>query len=183
MPHLEKSRFFNCWGKARKMQNKSTQMRNILKVLAGILAILGIFTAQSAMAYSDGTFTNASLQGNYAYVNNSGNVASLGPIAFDGNGKLTVDIIANLPCNDPILNCSRAINDLPPVLDGTYSVATDGTGVAEIPFSTGTVAYNFIISKTEKKGRILLATQVFAVGQNGGLAGQLIAPTWSRISD
>ncbi|MFQ4141265.1 hypothetical protein [Chlorogloeopsis sp. ULAP02] len=165
------------------MQNKSTQMKNIFKVLAVILVILGICTAQSAMGYSNETFTNASLQGNYAYVNNTGDVASLGPITFDGNGGLTVDIIANLPCNNPIVNCPRTINDLPPVLNGTYSVEPNGTGLATIPFSTDTVRYDFIISETKKKGRILLATQVFAAGQNGGLAGQLIAPTWNRISD
>ncbi|MEJ6483049.1 hypothetical protein N0Y54_17265 [Nostoc punctiforme UO1] len=164
------------------MQNKSAQMKNIFKVMAVILVILGIYTAQSAMA-SDQTFTKASLQGNYAYVNNSANVASLGPIIFDGKGGLTVDLIANLPCNNAIPNCSRNINDLPLVANGTYSVATNGTGIATIPFSTGTVTYNFIISETEKKGRILLATQVFAIGQKGGLAGQLIAPTWSRVSD
>ncbi|MDZ8027482.1 MAG: hypothetical protein RMX65_010375 [Nostoc sp. DedQUE01] len=165
------------------MQNKSIQIRNIFKVLAVILVILGIYTAQSAMAYGNVTFTKASLQGNYAYINNSGNVASLGPINFDGNGKLTVDIIANLPCKNSIPNCSRIIDDIPPVVNGTYSVATNGTGVAIIPFFTGTVTYNFIISETEKKGKILLATQVFAAGRQGGLAGQLIVPTWSRISD
>ncbi|MBD2452052.1 hypothetical protein H6G76_34060 [Nostoc sp. FACHB-152] len=151
--------------------------------MAVILVILGIYTAQSAMAADDGNFTNASLQGNYAYINNNADVASLGPITFNGRGGLTVDILANLPCNTPVPNCSRSINDVPPVPNGTYSVATNGTGVATIPFSTGTVAYNFIISETEKKGRILLATKVFAVGRKGGLSGQLIAPTWSRISD
>ncbi|MGF2036914.1 MAG: hypothetical protein RMZ43_016630 [Nostoc sp. CmiVER01] len=163
------------------MQNKSV-LRNIFKVMAVILVILGIYTAQSAMA-SDQTFTKASLQGNYAYINNSANVASLGPITFNGKGGLTIDLIANLPCSNPIPNCSRNINDIPRVTNGTYSVATNGTGIATIPFSTGTVTYNFIISETEKKGSILLATQVFAIGQKGGLAGQLIAPTWSRVSD
>jgi len=164
------------------MQMRSTQMRNLLKVLGGVLFVLGICATQSAMANSDGTFTNASLQGNYAYVNNSGNVASLGPITFDGNGGLTVDIIANLPCTSATPNCPRTINDLPRA-NGTYSVEKDGTGVATIFFSSGTVTYNFMISQTEKKGRTLLALQVFSAGQNGGLAGQLIAPTWSRISD
>jgi hypothetical protein len=160
-------------------------MSNLLKVLVGVLSVLGICAAQSAMADSDRPdrqFTNGSLQGNYAYVNNSGNVASLGPITFDGNGGLTVDIIANLPCDIPTPNCPRTINDLPRV-KGTYSVKKDGTGVATIFFSSGTVKYNFVISQIEKKGKTLLATQVFSAGQNGGLAGQLIAPTWSRISD
>ncbi|WP_236143970.1 hypothetical protein [Nostoc sp. CMAA1605] len=152
-------------------------------MLAVILVILGVFTAQSAMSYSNGTFTNASLQGSYAYVNNSSDVASLGPINFDGKGGLSVDLIANLPCNNPIPNCPRTINDVAPVSNGTYSVQSNGTGVATIPFSTGIVRYDFIISEAKRQGRILLATQVFASGQNGGLAGQLIAPTWKRILD
>lgn len=165
------------------MQSKSNQMRNLLKLLAGILVMLGIFSTQAVMANSSQNFTNASLNGTYAYVNDIGDVASLGPIKFDGNGGLIVDIIANLPCTNPGSTCSRTINDLPPVVNGTYSVAANGTGVLTIPFSVGTVKYDFIISETEKKGSTLLATKVFAAGRSGGLAGQLIAPTFSRILD
>ena len=147
--------------------------------LAGLLAV-SAFAGHSALAIQG--FTNASLQGSYAYVNNTGNVASLGPITFDGSGGLSVDIIANLPCpgDSPAANCDRSINDLPPAT-GTYNVEANGTGIAEIEFSTGTVKYDFIISEATKNGTTLLATKIFAAGQSGGLNGQLIAPTWSRI--
>lgn len=156
------------------------RMRTASNLLLGILCVLGLLSARFVQA--DGPFTNASLQGSYAYVNNTGDVASLGPIAFDGNGGITVKIIANLPCTNPAPNCSRKITDLPRA-EGTYSVESDGTGVANINFSTGAVTYDFVISKAAKKGGTLLATEVFAVGESGGLAGQLIAPTWSRLLD
>lgn len=149
------------------------------KFLCGSLLAVSICIGQSAMA--DEPFTKASLQGSYAYVNNTSNVASLGPITFDGHGALTVDIIANLPCATPVLNCPRVIDDLPRA-NGTYDVRPDGTGVATINFLTGAVKYNFMISEDTQKGTTRLATQIFAVGQKGGLAGQLIAPTWTRIS-
>jgi hypothetical protein len=65
---------------------QSMHVRNRLSVLAGSsLFVLSICASQSAIA-ADGTFTDASLQGSYAYVNNNGSVASLGPMTFDGNG-------------------------------------------------------------------------------------------------
>ena len=175
------------------MQNQSTQMRNPLNALAGVLFVLGIFTAQFAIADEDRTFerrtfTITSLQGSYAYVNNNGGVASFGPMIFDGKGGLTLKDKVNLPCASPGIGCVRSIADLTGV--GTYTVNPDGTGVATITFteSDGTVrkpddVFDFMISETTKKGRTLLATQVFAADRAGGLAGQLVAPTWTRISD
>jgi hypothetical protein len=80
------------------MKNQSTQMGNPWNVLAGVLFILGICAAQSVMADGNETFTNASLQGTYAYANSVSGVASLGPITFDGHGGLTAKIKVNLPC-------------------------------------------------------------------------------------
>jgi hypothetical protein len=84
--------------------------------------------------------------------------------------------------------CARGIVDL--TGEGTYTVNPDGTGVAKITFTRisdgtviGTDTYDFIIFETTTKGKLLLATQVFAADQAGGLAGQLVAPTWTRISD
>jgi hypothetical protein len=47
----------------------------------------------------------------------------------------------------------------------------------------GTEKYDFVINAATRKGTILIATQVFAADRSGGLAGQLVAPTWSRVSD
>src|SRR5215470_13982252 len=172
------------------MQNQSIHMRNPLNALAGVLFVLNICVAQFAIADEDGTFTIASLQGSYAYVNNNSGVASFGPIIFDGKGGLTLKEKVNLPCSgpSPVLGCARGIVDL--TGSGTYTVNPDGTGVATITFkdsSNGSIigpdTFDFMISETTKKGRTLLATQVFAADQSGGLAGQLVAPTWTRISD
>jgi len=75
------------------------------------------------------------------------------------------------------------------VATGTYTVNPDGTGVATFAFKfadgnpIGTEEFDFVISAATKNGRNLLATQVFAADRSGGLAGQLVAPTWSRVSD
>ena len=164
------------------MQNQFIQSGNPLNRLVGVLFVLGIFGAQPVQARGDGSFTNASLKGNYAYVNNVSDVASLGKIIFDGHGVLAAKILVNLPCTTPVSGCPRVITDIPKV-DGTYTVKADGTGVATINFPTGVTTYSFIVSETAKEKGKRLATQVFAVGQSGGLAGQIIAPTWTRISD
>jgi len=167
------------------MKNQSTQMGNPWNVLAGVLFILGICMAQSVMADEKMPFTNASLQGRYAYTNSVSGVASLGMITFDGRGGLTAKIKVNLPCDEeqePA--CPRTVVDLAKA-DGEYEIAPNGTGVATINFAdpTGPTTYDFVISEAKKQGGKLLATQVFTASQNGGLGGQLVAPTWSRIGD
>jgi hypothetical protein len=155
------------------------------KVLAGVLCILGIGAAQAVMAEGQETFTNASLQGTYAYTNSVSGVASLGPLTFDGQGRLTAKIKVNLPCNEEqIPGCARTLVDLGE-RDGEYVVAPDGTGVVTINFAdpTGPTTYDFMIAGTTTKRNKLLATQVFTVSRTGGLDGQLVAPTWSLIGD
>ena len=93
----------------------------------------------------------------------------------------------NLPCASPGPSCNRAIVDIVGV--GTYTVDPDGTGVATFAFKNadgtniGTEDYDFVITAATRNGRKLLATQVFAADRSGGLARQLVAPTWSRVSD
>jgi hypothetical protein len=156
------------------MPKPSPQVRKLVHALVGVLGVLGLCAAPLALADEEGPFTIASLQGRYAYVNNNSGVASFGPLLFDGQGGLTLKDKANLPCSEPAPSCARGIVDL--TGDGTYTVNPDGT-----VFSTDT--FDFIISATTKKRNTLLATQVFAADQAGGLAGQLVAPTWTRISD
>ena len=157
-----------------------------LNTLAGVTLALGICTTQSARA-DDGTFTVASLQGRYAYVNNTEGVASFGPMSFDGRGGVTLSETVNLPCANPGQTCDRTIADV--IATGTYTVNSDGTGVATFAFKfadgtpIGTEKYDFVINAATKQGRNLLATQVFAADRSGGLNGQLVAPTWSRVSD
>src|SRR5689334_9472274 len=65
---------------------------------------LCVSVSPPAMADGQGAhkaFTKGSLQGRYAYVNNTGNVASLGPITFDGHGGLKLQLVTNTPCENP----------------------------------------------------------------------------------
>ena len=125
------------------MQNQSTQMGNPLNALAGALFVLSVCAVQFAIAddysaFERRAFTIQSLQGSYAYVNNSGGVASFGPMIFDGKGGLTLKDKVNLPCDSPGVGCTRSITDL--TGKGTYTVNPDGTGVATITFTDGVVA-------------------------------------------
>ena len=164
------------------MQDHSPVMT--LCVLACSAFALCVFADQPTMAderAASTSFTKGSLQGKYAYVNNTGNVASLGPIIFDGHGRLELHIITNVPCATPAPGCSRGIGSFD--VSGIYSVQRDGTGAATInfPAPTGPVMYDFIIVKADRRGYYTLGTEIFAAGRSGGLAGQLIAPTWTRI--
>jgi hypothetical protein len=159
-------------------------MRNSLNVLAGLTLVLGICAAQPTQAA--GIFTAASIKGSYAYANNTEGVASFGPMSFDGRGGVTLAIKANLPCAKLGPSCKRTIVDVTGV--GTYTVASDGTGSATFTLKIagkiiGKEKYDFVISGATLKGAILQATQLFAADETGGLAGQLVAPTWSRVSD
>ena len=151
-----------------------------LNVLACSAFALCVFASQPAMA--DG-FANGSLRGNYAYVNNTEGLASFGPIIFDGNGGLTLQIVTNGKCPTPAPGCPRAIGGFD--VSGNYEVKPDGTGVATIDFPppTGPVTYDFVIVKAKRGPSPPLAIEVFAAGESGGLAGQLIAPTWTRRVD
>jgi hypothetical protein len=167
------------------MKHQTTRLR-ALNVLAGAAFALCIFASQPVLADEDkdfAQFSRSSLQGTYAYVNNTGDVASLGPIYFDGEGGLHLEIKTNIPCVVAEPGCSRVRGSFD--VNGTYVVERDGTGIATInfPHPTGTIRYDFVIVKAKKKGNSPLALEVFAAGRKGGLAGQLIAPTWTRIFD
>ena len=168
------------------MNKQPTRIKTALNALAGVTLALGICAVQPTRA-DDGTFTVSSLQGRYAYVNNTEGVASFGPMSFDGRGGVTLSETVNLPCANPGQSCARTISDI--TATGTYTVNSDGTGLATFAFKfadgtpIGTEEYDFVINAATKKGQNLLATQVFAADRTGGLAGQLVAPTWSRVSD
>jgi hypothetical protein len=128
-------------------------------------------------------FANSSLHGRYAYVNQTGGVASFGSMIFDGDGGLKLEIVTNLPCATPEPGCARVIGSFD--VSGHYDIQPDGTGVATIDFPepTGPVTYDFVIVEANRGRPSPLAIEVFSAGRSGGLAGQLIAPTWTRIFD
>jgi len=185
MPQPGESSFL-IFGGIKQDEQTTTRIRTALNALAGVTLALGICAVQSALA-DEGTFTVASLQGRYAYVNNTEGVASFGPMSFDGRGGVTLSETVNLPCANPAQSCDRTIDNI--TATGTYTVNSDGTGVATFAFKftdgtpIGTEVYDFIIDAVTRKRTNLLGTQVFAADRLGGLAGQLAAPTWSRVSD
>lgn len=152
----------------------------VFNLLACSAFALCVFASQPAMAKG---FTNGSLAGDYAYVNNTEGLASFGPIIFDGKGGLTLQIVTNGKCPTPDPGCPRVIGSFD--VSGDYEVQPDGTGVATIDFPepSGPIKYDFVIVKAKKKGPSPLALEIFSAGQSGGLAGQLIAPTWTRRFD
>jgi hypothetical protein len=157
---------------------------NPVNVLVGLTLVLAVCTAQPTQAA--GIFTAASIKGSYVYANNTEGVASFGPMSFNGRGRVTLAIKANLPCAKPGPSCKRTIVDVTGV--GTYTVASDGTGAATFTLKVGGKVlgkekYDFVITGATAEGAILLATQLFAADETGGLGGQLVAPTWSRVSD
>ena len=148
----------------------------IKTALTGLTLVLG--AAQSAQA--DGIFTVASIQGKYAYANSGGDVASFGPMRFDGRGGVSFAIKVNVACATPGPSCQRTIINFTAV--GTYTVNSDGTGVATVTFTPGSTGkIDFVITEATRYGEKLLATQLFAAAEFGGVEGQLSTPTWSRV--
>lgn len=176
-PHTLMARRFVEDTGAKHMTLRRSTIRQTLGALVGGLVLLSLGVPHPVQA--QGTFTTASLQGTYAYVNNTVNVGSLGLITFDGAGELTAEIKVNLPDETG----GRTV--VPTSGSGSYTVDPAGTGVATVEFSTGTTTYDFVITQVAGQGQgdRGLATEVFAVARAGGLAGQLIAPMWKRISD
>lgn len=148
--------------------------------LRSVTLAFGLLLAQSTQA--ERTFTTASLQGTYSYVNHNDDVASFGLIIFDGLGKLTVTIKVNAGTPE-----TRKITTLTGT--GTCNVDAAGTGTATIKFKGADVeregTFDFVITETAPKAAAVpaLAREVFAVQQVGGLHGQLVTPLWKRRAD
>ena len=134
------------------------------------------------------TYDVSSLRGTYSYVNVAENIASFGLIHFDGKGGLT----ASIKVNRPLPTGSRTTTTLAET--GTYTVTSDGQGVATIQFQSvpEPAVYDFLITQTAPPGppqgkkdkpRRPLAIEVFSVSRSGGLNGQVVAPTWTRRAD
>ena len=159
-----------------------SRRRQALGLLLGGLLLLGLDTPRAAQAQSV-TFNTASLQGTYAYVDNVGMVGSVGLIAFDGHGRTVVQIRVSQPDPTTMGRTTVSLNG-----SGTYTVDSTGTGVADIQFDSvaDKTTYDFVITGTADRRGFSgqpLAREVSAVSRTEGLAGQLVAPSWKRISD
>lgn len=147
-------------------------------VLTGFFYALSLVSVHSLQA--QGIYETASLQGTYAYINQTGNVGSAGLIEFDGNGKVTMTIKVNVP-DDAGGRKVVLIDGL-----GTYTVEPSGIGVATIKFEGADgderiLDYDFVITQVSQKAAGgLVAAEVFSILRSGGLKGQLVTPTWKR---
>jgi hypothetical protein len=168
-------------------------MRSFAITLGVVLVVL---TMTWSPSHAQTAFSNASLQGTYSLYNTAGDIGSWGLVTFDGDNEWTLASTGNLPDG-----MGGRINVSFSTFPGTYVVNPDGTGVATIQFvgALSAVNYDFVISEVQESsddgppcGRAgghdhdddhALATEVSAVLREGGVAGQLVAPVFKRISD
>ena len=153
------------------------------------MALASFAAIVSPLASAQVSYDVSSLRGTYSYVNVAENIASFGLIHFDGKGGLT----ASIKVNRPLPTGSRTTTTLAET--GTYTVTSDGQGVATIQFQgvPEPAVYDFLITQTapppgpppakKDKPRRPLAIEVFSVSRSGGLNGQVVAPTWTRRAD
>ena len=132
-------------------------------------------------------YSLASITGNYAVVGTySANLASVfGVLTFDGLGTLK----GSATVNQPGPNGSRTIAKV--TVAGTYSVERDGTGTMSVTvmLSNGTtsdVTEDFVITKAESRGGMLIATSIFDAQQQPSvlISGDVfVTHTYTRRPD
>ena len=145
---------------------------------------------QNASATGRPGFSPASLRGSYALhgVGGPNEAASVGITVFDGAGMATRSLVLNaaLPPD------GRQV--IPIASTGTYTVNPDGTGTAlfenRLPNgSTTTFSFDFVITHAlEATSRdsfvwrdALVATEVFMVQREPGIAAQLVTFDLTRL--
>ena len=148
--------------------------RTYLTAASALAAVL--LTPLTATADSERKpFSNSSLNGSYGYSSLNEGVASFGVIQFDGAGDLKLKLMINAPSANGERSTVSATGT------GTFQVEADGSGSAtvdfkEIPIEKG--VYDFVIVSSDHG----VADEIYAVLRSGGLKGQLVNPTWTRIS-
>ncbi|WP_395689745.1 hypothetical protein [Aestuariivirga sp.] len=143
----------------------------VIGAVSGVMVWAGPLAAGEEAAFS-----NASLAGSYVYSNTNDGVASFGVIAFDGQGRVDLDIRINAPQADGQRTTIAAQGS------GRFSVDAKGIGSADISMTKGPMGrldYDFIIVEADDG----LARKVFAVLRTGGVNNQLVHPTWTRRDD
>jgi hypothetical protein len=131
-------------------------------------------------------FTDASLQGPYALVGigDAYVATSIGTVTYDGHGRGTRALILNSPGPDQ----GRRIVRLTGVK--TYTVHPDGTGTATVTetlpdSSTYTAHLDFVITQAVvgRADGVRVATEVFAMRREPGVAARLVTLTLKRLPD
>jgi hypothetical protein len=146
--------------------------------IAGAVVVftMSICSPIAALAEPETTaFTDRSLAGTYVYRNTAQNVASFGVIYFDGAGNLNLKLLINAPSTGGERTTVSAMGV------GSYRVEPNGMGEATVEFEGIPIeqgVYDFVIVSADDG----IAKEVYAVLRSGGIKGQLVNPTWIRIS-
>ncbi len=128
-----------------------------------MLIFAGFLGASAANAQTQGCFTVASLQGNYAIVGNYGaNVAiALATRSYDGNGNLSGTFIVNEPTAGSTTGARTIVTG---TQAGTYTVNCNGTGQFNRILTTNGVSTiqvdDFVITGAILQAGHLLATTI-----------------------
>jgi dienelactone hydrolase len=134
-------------------------------------------------APKDGSFTNASLQGNYALTGFVGaNVAAIvGVCHFDGNGHFNCSYTGNAPGE-------AGTRKIFPITDkGDYTVNADGTGTIHefetVEGVTSEYHHNVVVIAAEARGTQLLATEIAGLVDQTDDSGALYTSHYNRLPD
>ena len=140
-----------------------------------------------------GGFKKSCLHGRFAYSNLVDGVASISVGLFDGMGKITQ--MDNLEINHPNPDGGRMETSLP-FNSGTYEVYANGRGVMHASFGAEGGPYydppalvEFVVTNANGNCEImnmdsfLSASKTDRLGNDVGVADQLVAPRWSKIAD
>ena len=175
----------------------NTSRRSNLRILAlsslagGLAGALAFFGTSTVSAAARPGFTNASLSGSYALRGTGGanEAASVGVTVFDGAGRATRSLVLNQAAPE-----GRQVIAI--TSTGTYTVNPDGTGTAVLANtlpggSSVTFSFDFVITQvTDTVPRrpllwreSLLATEVFLMQREPGIAAQLVTFELTRLGD
>ena len=153
--------------------------------LIGILT-LSLFPLQHVQGQQERPFSDASLHGQYALVGTGGDhtAASVGIESYDGQGNVSRTLVLNERDADhrrKVVNMTGR---------GTYHVQPNGMGTATIvntlpDGSTFTSHLDFVITQARvaESGDEKVATKVFAVLRETGIAAPLVTFALTRLPD
>lgn len=159
-------------------------MRSIVLMLACVL--LASSLPEPADAQLKRRFTEASLQGSFAVVGTGGahRAASVGTTRYDRRGRVTRSLVLNAPDGEGGRKTTKI------TATGTATVNADGTGFEKLTNtlpdgSTFTATFDFVITeaKANERSGARIATRLYLVQREPGIAADLVVFDLTRLSD
>jgi hypothetical protein len=140
----------------------------LVAVVVSLVAVtLGIIS-RSGQAVAQPGFSNASLQGTYAFVTDGGSPteATFGLLVVDGNGNITSgNLTLNVPRSVLVPGATGRTTVPAVVTSGSYTINANGTGstsaMASIPGQVLTRNYDLLV--TEADGSTALELQAIQI--------------------